>query len=300
MLERVEKIRSDFANNIMLIVGLGGIGKWHARSFTDAGVSVAYIDPYQLDANLQRLEKVSDYKGNDIIVATTSTVRHPYVVEIEENLLNCNVLLEKPLFSNSCEFDDFSDRRLKNNYFINLPCEPVFKDLIKTYGLSVPETLTIEGVNWGMACNFLHDASLLGGFFNQSLTVSDVNSVNISEIESKRNGFKEIVGNMSFTIQGTRCNFVCTHSPELTPSKKITMVGSDYEFTWVPFEGVAVLKTREVIKKLPFVLPSASTSSHDLFVRAALPKAIKYTSLNKQVFDLFSAHLGLGSDYPYT
>ena len=175
----------------VLVIGLGGIGRWHARSFAANNFDVFYIDPSVNDNEFIKLEHVRDFAGTVIIIATTARFRYEYVKQIEAEFNNLKVILEKPLFASIEEYENFEEKQLANNYVINLAFEPNMLNIIEGRQHMCPDKVFVNGNDWGLACNILHDISMYGAFVDEIDNFKFLGSKNLMSIASKRIGYRE-------------------------------------------------------------------------------------------------------------
>jgi predicted dehydrogenase len=211
--------------NRILIVGAGNIGSRHLQSMAKSNLpfEITVLDPSDqaLDLSKRRFDEVAkqgnigkpkyceslDQVGLDFevgIVATNSDVRRRV---IEDLLRKTNVkylIIEKVAFQNSSDFEHviklLKSRNVKT--WVNLPRRVVsfYKQLKGKVTPHEQMFCTVQGGEWGLACNAIHFIDLL--CFLTEETDYEVSCENLDKRlnDSKRKGFVEFTGYL-------RCHF---------------------------------------------------------------------------------------------
>lgn len=208
-------------NYDLLIVGAGQLGSRHLQALArlDKKFNIYVLDPsdQSLDVAKQRYSDVSQENSpmvtyisdmKDIqgmvftvcIVATNAAVRFSIVKQLASLLKIQNLLLEKVLFQSVEQLLDahdlLEDKKIKT--WVNCPRRqfPDYQKLFDKFKGAQSVTIDVKGDNWGLACNAIHFIDLwnyLTGFSDYTL---DFDS-NIRVVDSKRPGYKEIVGSLT-------------------------------------------------------------------------------------------------------
>ncbi len=206
------------------LIGCGNLGSRHlqALKLTNKELDITVCEPdeqaikiaqeryNQVEGSSFRktIRFISDYRelSEDIdlvIVATTSASRFSIA---EWVLLHVNIkyiLLEKVVFQSLDELDQFSDllRNRAVKVWVNCPRRmfEFYKKLKgQIYGKS-DINMTIQGVEWGMACNAIHILDLYR--FLTGFTVCEYNNEKMFQgyYDSKREGYLEFYGKIELT-----------------------------------------------------------------------------------------------------
>lgn len=110
----------------LLVVGMGSIGRRHARIAHELGWDVAVVSQYPSNfrcyANIA--EALQFFLPEAIIIAKPTNEHFDIALEIESRIADISVLVEKPLFDRDLDFAP-----TRNRYFVayNLRFHPVFQ-----------------------------------------------------------------------------------------------------------------------------------------------------------------------------
>jgi hypothetical protein len=205
--------------NKILIIGAGNIGSRHLQSLARSRVplEITVVDPsaQALETSRQRFEEVAKlgsaqrpkyYKDiNDAdmefdvgIVATTSDIRRKVVEELLDKRRVKYLILEKVAFQSARDFEHIIDllnsRGVKA--WVNFPRRviPFYVEMKKTIRPHEQVFYTVQGGDWGLACNAIHFIDHLCFMIEE--TDYDVSCLSLDrEVkESKRKGFIEFTG----------------------------------------------------------------------------------------------------------
>lgn len=221
--------------NIVLI-GSGNIGQRYLQSILNERFT---HDIYVVDTNIDVLEAcgklLENYSGktyflNDIFqlperidlvaITTTSIVRKGIIVQLLKQKKVKNMILEKYLFPYENDYKEMKDLFEKCNCRVWVNCtrraQKSYQKIKKGLEKSESIQIMISGSNWGMGCNSIHFLDIIAYLTGSATLQIDVNELEDKVIESKRNGYKEIVG----TIRGCagRCSdfsIVCYENGQL-------------------------------------------------------------------------------------
>ena len=282
----------------LLVIGLGGIGRWHARNFAAHNFDVFYIDPNIFDDEFIKLEHVREFNGKVVIISTTSRFRYSYVNQIESAFCNITVILEKPLFASLDEYVSFEKKQLKNDYFINLAFEPNILDILGIKKCAQPDKILVDGTDWGMACNILHDISMHGAFLDELAKFEFIGSESLKRIKSKREGYSEITGRIQFLLGSTYFDIV-DHG--IGPKHKITQIWfGDECFSLNLYESFVVHERPGFKDTYDFKVPAASVDSFRHFNSNVLPHVSKYLTVSRELYSVIAVDIGLHNEFPFT
>jgi hypothetical protein len=202
-----------------LIIGAGNIGSRHLQALgkSDLALNIAVVDPFAqaLETSKQRFDEVA--KGNtttkaeyyrnldavgdrfDVgIIATTSDLRRKIVEELLEKVEVKNLILEKVAFQNTGDFQSVI-KLLKSKHvkaWVNLPRRviPFYKEVKKKIRPHEQVFYTVQGGDWGLACNAIHFIDHLGFLIEETDYKISCHGLDKGVKESKRKGFVEFTG----------------------------------------------------------------------------------------------------------
>lgn len=212
--------REVFMNNILLI-GAGQLGSRHlqALSYLSDEVRVFVVDPSTtslknaeqrygevktstspLVCYFNSVEDIRERKFNIAIIATSAKERLSVLEEIT-SLLNIRyMILEKVLFQ-SLEQLERAQKLLKSKHigaWVNCPRRmyDLYNSIKDDNSLALPVNIKVSGNSWGMACNSIHFIDLWH-YLNEFASYAMNYSADSYVINSKRSGYKEIIGSIS-------------------------------------------------------------------------------------------------------
>ena len=282
-----------------LIIGLGGIGRWHAKSFSSYGYQVSYIDPAVDTHEYQRETSISAFGGSIIVISTTASHRWHYIELIERHHIGVTVVLEKPMFTSSAQHDQFGFLPKKNHYLLNLPFERHVDELLRQELIQPPIKVTSTGNSWGLACNLLHDLSLIGAFYDELPEVQNIAVLDLSLRDSKRRGYLEVIGGLQFQVG--RTIFHLTDSGLSGPEKKTILEFAECSYELDFFNETCKRIVGTLVVDQWFVeAPKASAVSAINTISRKIPNAEKYLQHSNVIYNAISTNLGLANDYPFT
>ncbi len=207
-------------NKSVCIVGCGSIGRHHVNSCVDHGFDVVAVDPRveEMDFNCKKFRSLGEADLNScsaVVVSTTSEHRYGVVHQLDSLVRNASIVLEKPLFVRNEEYQSFQQilEDGGNQYYINLPNYWLgsWNDFAVEVEKERVDHIKVTGSNWGMACNILHDISIL----MRLLRVDDSRGIEFLEFleggisHSKREGFIEVFGQVLIRINGVDITIQC-------------------------------------------------------------------------------------------
>jgi hypothetical protein len=209
------------------IIGAGQLGSRHLQGLKKAHIP---MNIYVLDASTESLgiceQRYKEIPENDrigkivfttqwdeipapidiAIVATGSKPRCTIIHELVEKHQCRTLILEKFLFPKMCDYDDISGLFQKNNVqaWVNcsrryFACYQKLREILVEDG---PLTFILEGKNWGLCCNSIHQIDLFAYLSGAKQISFDCSGIDPTLYESKRSGYIEMTG----TIKGVADN----------------------------------------------------------------------------------------------
>lgn len=196
----------------VLIYGFGNIGKRHFESILKKNLDTfIYIfdkdkETFRYFPNTKKIKCISDFKKiNDLdvdlaILSIINRDKGKIVKHLFKNNNVKNLIIEKPLCQSLEELDLINSLGELNNIFINFPYRyyPFWtevKKIVKNFNLR----MEVYGNSWGLGCNLWHFLDLHSFLFNEQL--KEVEWKELSWTDSKRDGFKEILGKASLQFE---------------------------------------------------------------------------------------------------
>ena len=227
----------------ILLVGAGQLGSRHLQGAVKSGLplNITVIDPSTESLSLakERLEEVeignpkttisfseqiSEGMACEIcIIATTANYRFDVFMEVIQKTNVKKFILEKVLFQKESEYFIVEE---KLNYYgikawVNCPRRmfPFYKHLKSLINKNEQISLTVDGSNWGMACNTIHFIDLFS-FLTESFKIKNFSTSLVNELEhSKREDFYEVFGQTEYIDdQNNRLKISCNKRDEVEVS----------------------------------------------------------------------------------
>lgn len=305
------------SNLVACVIGAGNIGKHHATSLIEKGFSVIVVDPIKPEIDgIKWFKEISEeiiHKSNFIIISTTARYHFEIVKKISKDIRKKIVVIEKPLFTNNFEYAQFKSIDLKSDhrFYCNLPNyhNDRIKKLSIMNGLGKINSYTVTGSSWGMACNILHDISILNIFFkNKDFKLSKLNSKIYSFEESKRKGYFEVFGSIDFLFNNIPVNLNCIKDGSLSKNIKVEFENGSVLIDLFS-EKMKILVKNEPVKIYEF--PAIRASETTGLVAESLingiemlPYAASYIDASLSIYEAFAKVLDSKAsnklDYPFT
>lgn len=205
--------------NKILILGAGNIGSRHLQSMAKSSLpfEITVVDPSDraLDLSKRRFDEIAK-RGNiekpkyfkslgqaglhfDIgIVATTSDVRRRVIEDLLQKTNVKYLIIEKVAFPSPSDFENaikmLKSKRVKA--WANFPrrAMPFYNELKKMFKPHEQVFCSVQGGEWGLACNAIHFIDLLCFLIEETdydVSCSDLDS---DVLKSRRKGFVEFTG----------------------------------------------------------------------------------------------------------
>lgn len=218
------------------------------------------IKSIEFTDSFEKIPEIIDF----LLISTNSKNRSELIKRI---VLKSNVqymLLEKVLFQTVEEYYEIKELINSHNIktWVNCPFRiyDVYQKLKSILCTEDSIYCTVDGGNWGMACNSIHYIDLFSFLIDSESYKVNIKGIDDQVIESKREGYKEFTGVLE-------CEF--SNSSKLTiisrrrGGRPITMVINDCEKTIVVEESelkLTVLSKQPELNKVrdAFVIPYQS------------------------------------------
>ena len=289
------------------VIGIGGIGLHHANSCAKAGYSLIGIDIIEIE-NIgfpvyKNFSEIIEKEIDIFIISTTSKFHFYYLKKIYQNFRNSKVLIEKPLFSSLEEYKEFSGFKsdFKDKVFINLPF--IYADTfaeIRSSRNGELEGYKVEGGNWGLGCNLLHDLAIIHYLGGALSPLEHVEATINQVVESKRKGYSEVFGQLRFKINNVIVDLM---SSKNLVGKKAVVSFSEKE--WRIDFGAQTLDSSDGCKN--FSIPMASSETGTLMRKIKngdphLPKASSFADVSVGLYSEISRSAGFSNldQYPFS
>lgn len=227
--------------NRVIIIGAGNIGSRHLQSLAKSSLPLAItvVDPSSQSLEIskkrfdeasvgRRPKEVDYYRGLDNIepeydvgiVATNADVRR---IVIERLLAQSKVkylVIEKIAFQNTVDFESVIKllKSRKTKAWVNLPRRvvPFYTNLKTTIRSGEPVYFTVQGSDWGLACNAIHFVDCLCYLIEENEYEIDCSGLGKSLKESKRKGFVEFLGALHCNFEnGSELNLISSNGTGL-------------------------------------------------------------------------------------
>ena len=198
-----------------LVIGAGMIGRHHISSLIFNGFLVDVVDPINPEIiNCKWHSNLNESlitKNKIFIISTTAKDHFDILKRISVSKKNKVMIVEKPLFCNKADYLNFDKELSKLNHriFCNLPFfyNEKFNEL---KDLGKIKRYTAYGTNWGLACNVLHDISIIDAITKEDgLKIHNIVTEISSFKESKRVGYYEVFGNINFSLNNIEVELSC-------------------------------------------------------------------------------------------
>lgn len=299
------------------VVGAGMIGRHHASSLLASGFSVTVVDP--INPNIPDIEWFDNLdegivSHNEVFIISTTAMFHFDIVRsISRSQIAKIIIIEKPLFCNRSEYleFDYEVATSKHKIYCNVPYfyHEKLQKLRISSNLGLVKNYSVNGSNWGMACNILHDITIIDVLSHtDSFELSNLSFDITSVKQSKRVGYLEVFGSVQFLLNNISVNLDCNKDG---PLEKVIEI---------QFERGSV--TIDVFAETIITSLYNSESTSDRFITAkasettglvvnqlidgnnVLPEASRYSTASLEIYGLFAKRLGSASrnhlDFPFS
>lgn len=240
----------------VLIVGAGQLGSRHLQGVLKINLPI-HIEVYDISIESLHLSEVrsnevekansktnikfiDDFNQisnniNLVIIATTSADRFNLFTKLVNTFKISNFILEKIIFQQEQDYDKTLAilRKNKINCWVNCPRRTysIYREIKEKLPNVENLQVTVNGKNWGLACNSIHFIDLFSYLTNE--TEFSFNN-NISEvINSKRENYFEFLGELTVnTNSGSSLQMISI----LENENLFTITIESENFIWEIFE----------------------------------------------------------------
>lgn len=211
------------------IVGAGQLGSRHLQGLAkiDIPINIQVVDTniqsldlakvrYQQVPSNPNVKSISFHQRIDglndvldlIIIATNANIRFKLIKEIISIKEIKHIILEKVVFQRPEEFEQIIDITQEKGIkcWVNCPRRmfPFYKKLKSEISNNEPISISLQGGNWGLACNAIHYFDLLSYLSGTSELSVNTEFLDKEIHESKREGFIELSGLLIGAIGANR------------------------------------------------------------------------------------------------
>jgi len=299
------------------VVGAGMIGRHHASSLLASGFSVTVVDP--INPNIPDIEWFDNLdreiiSQNEVfIISTTAQYHFEIVRSISRSQIAKIIIIEKPLFCNQSEYLEFDSDVATSEHKIlcNVPYfyHDKLRKLNNSSNLGLVENYSVYGANWGMACNILHDISIIDVLAHaDSIELSKLSSEISSVKQSKRLGYLEVFGSVQFLLNNIPVNLVCNADGQVQKVIEIEFERGSVKIDLFSESMTTSLYNSEA-KSDQFVTARASNTTGIVVQQLidgnnVLPEASRYSSVSLEIYRSLTKSLDLSSrnflDFPFS
>jgi predicted dehydrogenase len=277
--------------NKVLILGAGNIGSRHLQSLarSDIPLGVSVVDPsiQALKTSEQRFNGMAgsglvatpeylqnlDDAGREFdvgIIATASDIRRAVLEDLLSKHKVRYLILEKVVFQSSSDFEYVIDL-LKSKHvkaWANFPRRaiPFYHELKKTMKPHEQIFYTVQGGDWGLACNAIHFIDHLCYLIEETDYEVSCHGLDKDLKESKRKGFVEFTGALHCNFRnGSELNLISQNGSNQPPL--ITIMNKSMLYVIEEEKGLARVSHEEngwKLEETPFRLYHQSELTHKL------------------------------------
>ncbi|CED70243.1 putative oxidoreductase [Aliivibrio wodanis] len=206
----------------VLIIGAGQLGSRHLQGalLSENQLNITVVDPSQasLDISQERAGQVEfgntkstvtyvtaipQNKSIDVcIIATAAQVRAVVTRQLLAFNKVTHIIFEKVLFQKLAEYTEVTQLLNDANTvgWVNCPRRlfPTYTTLKQCLDVEQPIKMVVQGNAWGMACNSVHFLDVFAYLVDNASLELTGSELDPELIESKRAGFYETTGKLSF------------------------------------------------------------------------------------------------------
>jgi predicted dehydrogenase len=204
----------------ILLVGAGQLGSRHLQALAQLNpdVDITVLDPSteSLGIAKERYEAVStetspkaQFLSSSLevsqtfdvcIIATNASIRLAVIQQLLQQVTIKNFVLEKILFQSVDQLNEAKAliESYSVNTWVNCPRRmfPLYRELKKRLLGRTNIELTVNGNDWGLACNAIHFIDLWSYLTGESKHKLTLNDLQPQIFDSKRPGYKEVFGTL--------------------------------------------------------------------------------------------------------
>lgn len=190
-----------------------------------------------------------------VIIATGSKPRAAIIKALLNHVTVNYLVLEKFLFTRLQDYDEieFLLKEKGVKCWVNCPRRmwPAYEEIKKRINSNEPVVLENEGKDWGMCCNTVHNIDIwlyLAGDCNFTV---DMTEVEPHVIESKRNGYIELLGKEKFVSENGDMMVLGSYAEHEGGSNRIIRNAGN-EIIIKESEGLWFINGEEHVSKTPY------------------------------------------------
>lgn len=219
------------------LIGCGNIGSRHLQALkkTQREIEITICEPFA-DSRATALTRYNEVEDNlcikdfkvlenykllpsdidFVIIATSASERFDIAKWVVNNIDLKYLLLEKVVFQSIDEFSSFDDLIKNKNIkvWVNCPRRMYgFYQTLKNDFSGIDKiNMTVSGDNWGMGCNSIHMMDLYQYLTNCKEYKCDNSRLSEKIIDSRRSGYKELLGEIKINTEKGDITIVCTET----------------------------------------------------------------------------------------
>jgi hypothetical protein len=258
-----------------LICGLGNIGYRHAQSIVNnIHVKRIYIYDKDIISYDKFLSKFNTFQKKKffilkklykkdlnfylVIIATNSTGRYNILDQISKSFRVEHVLLEKFLEDKIKNLKLLKKKFYNKKIFVNYTWRyfPASKIIKKNIKKNNDFLIRFEGKSWNMASNALHIVDMIKYILNANVNNIELKK-NTKLINSKRKGFKEVLGTIVFNLSNKIK--ISLNSFDKNIKKRLIISHQTKKIIYEIDDNTLLLKNKK-IKKMEMTPVSKSTN----------------------------------------
>ncbi|WP_210643494.1 Gfo/Idh/MocA family oxidoreductase [Pseudomonas sp. Tri1] len=217
-MSQANQVKSNY-----LLVGAGQLGTRHLQALVGHApgpTAIQVVDPFETSLTMAR-ERADAVKNSDgyvelsylskfdhilptidfSVIATNANCRLDVIKQVLAKSHVRYLLLEKVLFQSTDQLDQAVDliERVGTATYVNCPRRmfPIYRELREHLKDAKRVVLTVEGDDWGLACNAIHFIDLWAFLTGCADYEVDVSALDSTILDSKREGYKEVTGILS-------------------------------------------------------------------------------------------------------
>lgn len=286
----------------LLLVGAGQIGSRHLQSLArlDPPAHVVVVEP-SAQARVVAQQRWSEAGGSNSVtfvpeipegafefalVATTAKVRREAIERLLARAAVRFLLLEKVLFQKLEDYDSVGALLKQRRVPAWVNCAqrywPMFRKAKQAYAAGGPIELQVDGANWGLGCNAIHNLDLLP-FLTGETAMRLSARLDPGTVSAKRPGFIEFTGTLVAEDRfGNRVTQTSRREGDAPFDMRLTGPGMT-----LTLADAAVPRQSELTRVVVRQLLDASSCE--------LPSYAESAAVHQQMLKVFLAHEGRDS-----
>jgi hypothetical protein len=233
-----------------MVIGAGQLGSRHLQGLakSEEPFTIVVVDPNtsNLEVAINRFKEIAGYERHDlfsyktlqeipnqildvVIIATNADVRAMITKQLVKLFEVRNIIFEKVAFQSENQFLEIIEllQTKKIKSWVNCPRRnfPIYQKLKEYLRDKGPINLEVDGVEWGLACNSVHQIDLLAYLSGEFKYTTNQNNLDNKIYPSKREGFIEFYGSFSGeSISGNSFTLTCNQKKEVDEKPYLKLV----------------------------------------------------------------------------